>query len=126
LNQDVTRWAIKEYLSVDDRDPEPLSTQPDLTAYAARYGRPFSDVVVSVENGTLQVQTIAKRGFPNASAPVPPPGPRVPYAFYAKDRAIATAGPQKGARIDFIRKSDGSLGWVRVGGRIHRKSGATS
>jgi CubicO group peptidase (beta-lactamase class C family) len=126
LHQDVARLAMKEYLGVEDRDPEPSATQPDTAEYRARFTRPFADVVVSVENGTLHVQSIAKRGFPNASAPVPPPGPRVAYAFYAKDRAIATAGPQKGARIDFIRKSDGSIGWVRVGGRIHRKSGATS
>jgi hypothetical protein len=126
LNREVTRRAMKEFLGVEDRDPTPLAAQPDLTSYAARYSRPFSDVVVTVENGTLYVQAIPKRGFPNASAPVPPPGPKVSYAFYAKDRAIATAGKQRGSRIDFIRGGDGSLGWVRVGGRIHRRSGATS
>jgi CubicO group peptidase (beta-lactamase class C family) len=126
LNTDVMRWAMKEYLGVEDRDPSPLADQPALSAYAGRFTRPFSDVVVSIEDGALHVQSIAKRGFPNASAPVPPPGPKVPYAFFAKDRAVATGGPQKGARIDFIRGADGGLTWVRVGGRIHRKSGATS
>ena len=123
LNQEVTRAAMKEYFAIEDRDPTPSATQPDLAAYAARYSRSFSDIVITLESGTLHVQSIAKRGFPNASAPVPPPGPKVPYAFYATDRAVATTGPQKGTRIDFIRNPDGSLGWVRVGGRIHRKSG---
>jgi CubicO group peptidase (beta-lactamase class C family) len=126
LHQEVTRFAMKEFLGVEDRDPEPLTSQPELADYTARFTRPFADVVVSVENGTLHLQSIAKRGFPNASAPVPPPGPKVPYAFYSKDRAIATGGPARGARIDFIRSNDGRIEWVRVGGRIHRRSGATS
>jgi CubicO group peptidase (beta-lactamase class C family) len=126
LHQDVTRAAMKEFLGVIDRDPEPSAAQPAMAEYAARFSRPFADIVVTVESGTLHVQSIAKRGFPNASAPVPPPGPQVAYAFYAKDRAIATAGPSKGARIDFIRNGDGRIEWVRVGGRIHRRTGATS
>ena len=126
LHQQVTRRAMKEYLGVDERDPEPLPTQPALAEYAGHYTRPFADIELTVENGTLLFEGIPKRGFPNASAPVPPPGPKVPFAFFAKDRAIATAGPTKGTRIDFIRKADGSIGWVRGGGRIHRKSGATS
>jgi CubicO group peptidase (beta-lactamase class C family) len=126
LNQEVTRRAMKEYFGVEDSDPTPSASQPALAAYAGRYGRPFNDVVVSVDNGALHLQTIPKRGFPNASAPVPPPGPKVPYAFYATDRAVATTGPQKGARVDFIRNADGSLGWVRIGGRIHRRTDGTS
>jgi hypothetical protein len=125
LNQEVTRRALSEYLGVDIRDPEPLATQPDLNAYAARYSRPAADVVLAVDNGRLTFQFIQKRGFPNASAPVPPPGPKLPIAFYKPDRAIVTDGPLKGGRVEFIRKPDGSIGWVRVGGRIHRR-GATS
>lgn len=126
LNQDVTRWALKEYLGVDDPEPSPLQTQPEPNAYGGRYTRPFADVRVSVENGGLIVQSIPKRGFPDARAPVPPPGPAVPYAFYAPDRAIATGGPSPGSRIEFVRAPDGSIGWVRAGGRIHRRAGGTS
>jgi CubicO group peptidase (beta-lactamase class C family) len=126
LNQDVSRAALKHYLSLEEKDPAPSATQPALAVYAGKYVRPFADVVVSVDKDTMYLQSIPKRGFPNASAPVPPPGPLVPYAFYATDRAIATSGPQKGARIDFIRNADGTLGWVRVGGRIARRSGGTS
>jgi CubicO group peptidase (beta-lactamase class C family) len=126
LNMEVTRRAIKDYFGVDDTDPAPLAAQPDLAAYAGRYSRWFADVVIRAEDGGLQMQSLPKRGFPNASAPVPPPGPKVPYKFYARDRAIGTTGAQKGARIDFIRNADGSIGWVRAGGRILRKSGGTS
>ena len=126
LHRDVTRAVIKAFLGIDDRDPQPTAAQPAVAEYTARFSRPFADVVVSAENGALHVQSIAKRGFPNARAPVPPPGPQVRYVFYSKDRAIATGGPSKGARIDFIRNGDGRVEWIRVGGRIHRRSGATS
>jgi hypothetical protein len=103
-----------------------MTTQPDITAYAGRYSRPYADVVVETENGRLTFQSIQKHGFPNASAPVPPPGPKMPIAFYKPDRAIVTDGPQKGSRVEFIRKPDGSIGWVRVGGRIQRRGATTS
>jgi CubicO group peptidase (beta-lactamase class C family) len=126
LNQDVLKWALKEYLQVENPDPEPMATQPDITTYVGRYSRPYADVVVETENGRLTFQSIQKRGFPNASAPVPPPGPKVPIAFYKPDRAIVTEGQQKGGRVEFIRRPGGSIGWVRVGGRILRRGGATS
>ncbi|MGH9347077.1 MAG: serine hydrolase domain-containing protein [Vicinamibacterales bacterium] len=126
LNTEVIRRALREYLSVHETDPAPSATQPALEAYAGRYVRPFADLVITVDNGALHVQSIPKRAFPNASAPVPPPGPKVPFAFYATDRAIATGGPQKGSRIDFIRTTGGRLGWVRAGGRILKRIGASS
>jgi CubicO group peptidase (beta-lactamase class C family) len=121
LNQDVMKWAMKEYLTVDNPDPQPLPAQPDVQTYLGRYSRPYADVVLSVENGRLTYQPILKRGFPNASAPIPPPGPKIPIAFYKPDRAIVTDGPQKGGRVEFIRHANGSIGWVRVGGRIARR-----
>jgi CubicO group peptidase (beta-lactamase class C family) len=126
FNRDVARWVLKHYLSVDEFDPTPLTVQPDPQPFAASYSRAFADVTATVENGHLMVQSIQKRGFPNASSPIPPPGPKTAFAFYAKDRAIALEGPQQGARIDFIRKPDGSIGWIRVGGRIHRRAGVSS
>lgn len=126
LGQEVTRVALKEYLEVEESDPTPMASQPALQPFLARYSRPFADVVISSESDRLLMQVIAKKGFPNAKAPVPPPGPKVPIAFYAKDRAIVTDGAQKGARLDFIRNRDGSIGWVRVGGRIHRRTAVSS
>jgi CubicO group peptidase (beta-lactamase class C family) len=126
LIRDVSRWALKEYLAVNETDPAAMAAQPAVAAYAGKYSRPFAEVVISAENERLFVQTIPKRGFPNASAPVPPPGPKLPVAFYAPDRLVITDGPQKGGRIEFIRGTGGSLGWVRVGGRIHKRAGATS
>lgn len=121
LGQDVVRTALKEYLGLDSRDPTPSGPQPDLNAYVGRYSRPFADVLVSVENGSMLVQVIRKSGGPGGG---PNSGPKVPHAFFAKDNALAMAarsGPQSGARIQFLRDSNGEIAWIRVGGRIARK-----
>lgn len=41
--------------------------------------------------------------------------------FYAPDRAVVTSGNSRGNPVEFIRKADGTVGWVRVVGRIARK-----
>ena len=41
--------------------------------------------------------------------------------FYAPDRAVVTSGNSRGNPVEFIRKPDGTIGWVRVVGRIARK-----
>ena len=70
----------------------------------------------------MVVQVIRKSGGPGGG---PSTGPKVPHAFFAKDRAIATvsqSGPQSGARIQFLRDGAGNVGWIRVGGRMARKT----
>jgi len=122
LGQDLVRAALKEYLGVDSPDPLPSSLQPELSAYVGRYSRPFADVVISAENEAMLVQVIRKSAGPGGGAAT---GPRVPHAFFAKDNAIATvvkSGPQSGARIQFVRDSNGEVAWVRVGNRIAKKT----
>jgi CubicO group peptidase (beta-lactamase class C family) len=122
LYRDVVRLALSEYLGLRDTDPTPLAAQPDPAPYIGRYSRPFADVVIALENGRLAAQAIPKRGFPNAQAPVPPPGPKTPIAFHGPDRVIVTEGPQSGGLMQFVRGPDGRVGWVRAGSRIHRRT----
>ena len=43
-----------------------------------------------------------------------------PIGFYAPDRAVVTR-EHRGNPVEFIRNPDGTVGWVRVVGRIARK-----
>jgi hypothetical protein len=36
-----------------------------------------------------------------------------------KDRLLVLDGEAKGDKADIVRKADGSIGWLRTGGRIH-------
>ena len=128
LNRDVTRTALKEYVGITITDPSPIAvTASELAQYAGRYSRMFTDVVVKPEGERLRIQIIQKQGFPTPTTPIPPAQPGALYALYAKDRFIGLQGPAQGARGEIIRLPDGSIGWIRVGGRVNRRvEGATS
>jgi CubicO group peptidase (beta-lactamase class C family) len=119
FNREIRRAVAREYLSVREVDPTPIA-QAELTQYAGRYSRPFMDVVVTVDGDRLLVQRIQKQGFPTRTSPVPPPPPPAAYAFHARDRFIGL-GTVRGERVEFLRRSDGTVGWIRVTGRIARR-----
>ncbi len=122
LIRDVTRSAFREFLGVTLEDPKPIAaTEAELRPYVGFYTRPFADVELLWKDGRLLAQPKTKGGFPNRTSPVPPPGPPVPLALYAKDRLVVPEGPQQGSRAEIIRRADGSIGWLRWGGRIHRR-----
>jgi len=81
-----------------------LATQPDPAPYVGIYRRPplTTTYDVRVEKGQLMV----------GNAPV---------AFYGPDQAVYTSGNQRWNQVEFIRRPDNTVGWVRVGGRIARK-----
>ena len=81
-----------------------LATQPDPAPYLGVYRRPplTTSYTVRVDNGTLMVGDM-------------------PVAFYGPDQAVVASGAQRGNPVEFIRRPDGAVGWVRVVGRIAKK-----
>jgi CubicO group peptidase (beta-lactamase class C family) len=81
-------------------DARLLAKQPDPAPYVGTYRRPpVGQYVVRADGGKLMLD--------NAS-----------IAFYAPDRAVVTSGNSRGNPVEFIRRADGTVGWVRVVGRI--------
>lgn len=113
----ITRFALEHYLGIKSVDPEPQKkSAEELAAYAGSYTRPFMDVNVSEKDGHLELEVVIKQSFPDPDTPPPDPGPPAEFGFYETDRLISIDGP---TRADFIRKADGSIGWLRLGSRIH-------
>ncbi len=122
VTDDVTKRALKEYLGLERPDPEPIeATEEDLRAYVGFYSRPMVDVELGLLNGRLIGQAVYKEGFPSQDAPPPPPPPPATLALCEKDRLLVLDGMMKGATAEVIRQADGSIGWLRFGGRIHRR-----
>jgi CubicO group peptidase (beta-lactamase class C family) len=116
------RWAAEHYLGLDVANPPLLNlSEEKLIPYTGRYTRPFADVEVSLKEGKLLLQILPKQGFPSRNLLPAPPAPPIPCAFYAEDQLIALEGPFKDTRSAFIRNPDGSIGWLRTGGRIHKR-----
>ena len=118
LIQDVERAALAElegltlnpaqtiaHRGVNETMPSAsiLSKQPDAAAYIGTYRRP--------PNATITVREEKGRLIVDAD----------PIAFYATDRAVVIDGANRGNPTEFVRKPDGTIGWVRVVGRIAKK-----
>jgi CubicO group peptidase (beta-lactamase class C family) len=81
-----------------------MPRQPDPAPYLGIYRRPplQNTNTVAVDNGQITLDGSA-------------------IGFYAADRAIVSAGNSRGNPVEFIRRPDGAVGWIRVVGRIARK-----
>jgi CubicO group peptidase (beta-lactamase class C family) len=90
----------------------PLPKQPDLAQYVGLYLRlPLGSVVVKDESGSLTVSSTGAAGPANAS-----------MVFYGPDVAYATSGSFMGSPFEFIRTPSGTVGWIRINGRIAKKA----
>src|SRR5262249_55025186 len=102
-NQPLGHRGVNEAMTFHSK---PLAAQPKLDEYAGTYRHPpLSNINVRLENGQLLVG--GGQGGANIT-------------FYGKDVAYATAGAYVGSPYEFIRKSDGTIGWIRVNGRVAR------
>ncbi len=120
--QAVRQAALQSYLGIEAALPQPLHAKPDeLAQFVGRYGRPFMDVELGILGGRLTAQVTYKGGFPTEDVPAPPPPPPLTLDLCAPDRLIVLNGPMKDALVDVIRRSDGTIGWLRVGGRLHQR-----
>jgi hypothetical protein len=46
----------------------------------------------------------------------------MPVAFYGPDRAVVTQGSDEGQSVEFVRGAGGAVDWIRIVGRIARRS----
>jgi hypothetical protein len=128
LIQDVERAALRSYHGASFRANQaiahrglnetlpavtPLAEQPDINPYRGKYLRPMNSVVVRRDGGLLIVQVHPNKGDPDAEMPI---------VFYGPDQAVVTSGPEEGASIEFLRNVTGTVEWIRVTGRIARKT----
>jgi CubicO group peptidase (beta-lactamase class C family) len=116
LNQEIVRWVLAEYLKIDLPEPEPIEYDTaDLQPYAGKYDRPFAKIELGVLGGKLIGQMAYKKGFPDENSPPPPAPPPMTFMPLGEDHLIITDGPMAKSEAHFIRREDGSIGWLRLG-----------
>ena len=122
LIEDVTAWVFERYLGVKEEVPAPLDLpEEELAPYIASYESAMTIVELTPKDGKLIVQLRYKGGFPTPESEPPPPPPPISMAMCEQDQILATDGPLKDARGEFLRGPDGKIAWLRIGGRIHRR-----
>ncbi len=125
INAEVTRWAVETFLGVPWPEPEIYNLPPaELAAYAGHYEGILSDIDLTLDGDRLVLKQTPKGGFPRKDSPPRPAPPPSRLGFYAPDRIIALDLPLKGSRGEFLRSPDGSVAWLRFGGRLFRPAKA--
>jgi len=84
---------------------------------------PFDDLELGMLGGRLIGQITIKQSFPTPDSPLPPPTPPFSLMCCEEDRLLVLDGPYADTTADVIRNEDGSIGWIRAGGRIHGRVG---
>lgn len=122
LTDEVTGWVLKQYLGLEVPKPEAIeATGEQLAAFAGLYRNPHWDLELGMLCGRLVGQMVQKRGFPSQDSPPPPPPPPATLALCEEDRLLVLDGSDKGDTADIVRRADGSIGWIRFGGRLGRR-----
>jgi len=120
LTEEVTKWALQHYLGIVEPTPTPLAwTDEQLSAYAGRYAAAMTVVDLVPRDGSLVLE-LSYSDYPADEPPPAPPPARV--ALYAEDRIIVLDGLLKDARGEVLRGANGNIVWLRLGGRVHRRS----
>jgi len=120
LTRDVTERALQEYLGVEIERPAAVESTPDeFAAFVGRYGRPFADLELGMLGKRLIGQVTFKQSFPTRDSPLAPPTPPFSVGRCDEDRLLVLDGPYADTTADVIRNDDGSIGWIRIMGRIH-------
>ena len=123
--RDVSRLALRVYLGIEARDPEPRKVSHEqLSEYAGVYANPWAQLNVRTGDGRLVVHTTFKAGFPTKDTPPLPAPPPAKLALYDTDRVFVSEGPFTGSCGDFLRHDDGRIIWFRSGGRLYSSTRA--
>ena len=127
ITDEVRRWVLRDLLGLEAPRAEAIEAEEEeLAQYTGRYRGYYQDLDLGVLGGKLVGQVTYKRGFPNEDVPPPPAPPPASVALCATDRLLVLDGPAKDTIGDVIRRSDGSIGWLRFSGRLHEREDAKS
>jgi CubicO group peptidase (beta-lactamase class C family) len=113
----VIDWVLDEYLGFSKPDPEVVSLDPQtLAEYAGGYSRPLVDITLSVEGEGLRMEVVSRSALADDEKDHRLPPLRLDPI--GEDRFRISEGAQQGGIVDFFRHPDGSIRFVRVGGRV--------
>jgi CubicO group peptidase (beta-lactamase class C family) len=122
VTEAVRRWVLKAYLDLEASEPQARQApEEELAEYVGSYPGFFANLDLGLLAGRLIGLMTYNRGFPNEEEPPPPTPPPATLDLCDTDRLLVLDGRMKGATLDVIRQPDGSIGWLRVSGRLHRR-----
>jgi CubicO group peptidase (beta-lactamase class C family) len=125
LHREVLRAALREYAGAALNEPVATTgTESELQRFVGRWSRQYQDAVITLKDGKLSLQVVPK--MTGLDGKVSPPSLQHPVSLAQGGGLVITDGPLKNSPIDAIAGDAGSVEWLRIGGRIHRRAAASS
>ena len=123
LNDELTEWALRHYLELEDPSPEPLIVGDDeLAVFAGEYHTIALIITITVEQGRLMVVGRPKAGMAEimGGGEEERETMKIPLSLVAGegDRFIVPDGVAKGMRGYFTRNARGAVVGFHFGGRL--------
>jgi CubicO group peptidase (beta-lactamase class C family) len=121
LTAAVQKVALKHLLGIEEAAPVPIDrTDEQLAPYTGEYAVSTSRMVLTAREGKIFIEMISTSpGLGDEPRETPPPAPA---ALYEEDRIVVLEGPFKDAKGEFLRNPDGSVAFLRLGGRAHKRT----
>ncbi len=115
--REIGKWVFEHYLDLTRPDLEAVKLDDEkLFEYSGNYSQPLADVTLHVDDGGLRMETVSKSAL--ADTDDERKAPPVHLEPLGNDRFRVTQGASAGSLVDFFRNEDGSIRFVRVGGRV--------
>jgi CubicO group peptidase (beta-lactamase class C family) len=141
---------LEEHLGLHTTLPEPIALPPEqLAEYEGHYegwadsfdvtiaapdaasAQATADAASAAETNVatadhgasvLVLQDHDKGGFPTRGSPPGPPRPPARFGVWSPDHLIGLEPPSRGAHAEFLRSADGAITYLRIGGRLARRT----
>lgn len=114
----IVDWVLEHYRGITAPEPEeyPVAREK-LQEYAARYSQPLADVTITVGHDSLIMEVVQKSPLADEETQERRQPP-VRLKPVGEDEFLVAEGEGKGTRIRFIRNADGTIRFIRTGGRL--------
>ncbi len=118
----VSNWLLENLLDVVIAQPQARpGGEAEMAEKAGVYDATANRIVLTVDGPYFKIQSLPKGGFPAKDSPPPPVPPPGKAGLVEQDRLMILDEPGKGDMGEFLRGADGSITWLRISGRVHRK-----
>ena len=119
VHRAVVRRALKHYLGVERETPTPAPARGrDLSAYGGRYVNGLKQVALDISTRGTRLGA----AFSLLQSDEDPGLPPFKLAPVGTDDVVIEGGRLNGYRAQFLRDERGRIRWLRLGGRLYRKT----
>lgn len=113
----ILKWAYDHYLDIQIPEHQPVEMdESELNRFVGRYSQNLADITIRNDNGTLKMDVASKSALADSAEPKKVPS--ISLAPLGGLTFLITSGAGVGTTLDFVENPDGSLRFIRYGGRF--------